>query len=126
MTRKAVELDPAVAALLDTAGRQAHSQRTRRTPAGRLRAARATPRTSITLELNADLAQILRDTADALGLSYASLADILLAHALQHLNDIDLGSQIRESRSPRYLYVSAISLNGLAAQVAAHLEEPQE
>lgn len=125
MTRQSVDLDPAVAALLGQASRQSHNSRMHRTPAGQLRAARTTARTSITLELNAELAAILRHTADDLGLSPASLADILLNHALLHLADIDLHSQIRESRSPRYLYVSAVSLNGLAAHVAQALGEQE-
>lgn len=122
-TRQTVKIDPAVTAILgDAKNRAAHRTMT---PAQRRRASRRVQRQSITLELNAALIPILKELADAIGISTASAVDRLLLDALTRYaaGEIDFEGHLHPSRSPRYAWLVRINPNGLHAAVTQRLAD---
>jgi hypothetical protein len=95
----------------------------RRLPGHRRPHQRQVQRTSITLELNADLPPLLRQIAEAYGISPAGLADVLLAHSLHAFCDdqIDLSPVLLPSRSPRYLWTVDVHTDDLHILVTDYL-----
>jgi len=95
----------------------------RRLPGHRRPQQRQVQRSSITLELNADLPPLLRQIAEAYGISPAGLADVLLEHALRAFCDdqIDLTPYLLPSRSPRYLWTVDVHTDDLQAAVTDYL-----
>lgn len=116
--------DTGIAAIVDDykARDKAAAQR-RMTPAERARAERVIERTSITLRLNADVAEALAEYAQGLGISKASAADMLIHYALLHLDDLDPGDYLEESRSSRWLWRVRAPAAGLLDLVRRALGE---
>ncbi len=121
MTRQAVDIDPAIAAILDEPERRA--QMRAMTPDQRRRARRRAGRKSVTYEMNADLVVIVREVADAMEISPAAVVNRLLLDALERYagGEIDFEDYLKPSRSPRYLWIVEIDPKGLRAAVIQRL-----
>ena len=122
MTRQTISLDPAVAAILGESTQR--KQQRAMTPAQRARAQHKASQIGVNYLMNADLVNIVRDLADALGISPASAVNRLLLDALQRYaaGDITFDDYLQPSRSPRYQWTVEINPNGLAAAVAKQAE----
>jgi hypothetical protein len=124
MTRQGVEFDAAKLFLDQAEKKTRPAQR-----ANGAKPARSQPRKSITMELGADLVDLIRDVADALDCSPAAAVNRLLLDALQRYADGDIGfrDHLEPSRSPRYLWVVKVDqIDDLARAVRNRLKSDRE
>lgn len=110
MTRQTVNVDPAVIAALGSRPAQV-SRRTR----NRRRRAAAAGRATLTLELNRDVVRLIQAVAEREELSPASLVNVMAKVFFEAYaaGEIDLGAYVQMSRSPRYLWKSAVTFEKL-------------
>jgi hypothetical protein len=109
--RRHMQIDPAIEAIMGSAEQRARQRRM--TPAERRQAKRDAQRERVTLELDPALMAMVRQIAEAEGISPAGVINLLLVPGIEKYaaGEIDFGENTRPSRSPRYEWV--VELQGL-------------
>ena len=122
MTRRQVAIDPAVAAILGEA--EERQEQRRMGPGKRKTAKRAARRKAVTWELDRGVVGIVQEVAGALGISPAGVVNRLLVDGLERLaaGEVDFEGCLVPSRSPQYLWVVEVGVNGLGEAVRRRLD----
>jgi len=125
MARQEVEIDSAVASILQDS--KARTRRRRMPRAQRCKAERDARRSRVTWEINPHVDAMVRQIAEAEGCSPAGAVNLLVVDAVERyvVGDLEFAGHRRQSRSPRYDFV--IELNGkvstLLERVRRFIEE---
>jgi len=121
MERQRVQVDPAVAAVLQDADRR--SQRREMSQKQRKQAQRDEKRVRMTLELDPRVARMIGAIAVAEEVSPAGATNLLIVEAVQRYVEgvLEFEGQRQPSRSPRYVFM--VELNGRVAELERQLDE---